>query len=169
MDNEVVTQDKKTLLEEGLYERTIEKDHGRVETRECFIWPEVGWLDNANKWTGLSGIGVIISKREEIGKEQTISRNYFIYSLKDATASELLRIKRSHWAIENNLHWMLDVAFREDDARARLENAAENLNILRKQALQLIKQDASVKGSVKSKRLRCAYDLFYALRVMGVK
>ena len=169
LDSEIITQSKETLREKGFYERTIEKGHGRIETRECYISPEIGWLSGAERWPGLKGVGVVVSKREEIGKEPAISRNYFIHSLKKATAAEILKIKRAHWAIENNLHWMLDVAFREDDARARLENAAENLNILRKQALQLMKQDTSVKGSMRNKRLRCAYDLFYALKVVGVK
>jgi predicted transposase YbfD/YdcC len=168
LDNEVIAQDKKFLRQKGLYERTAEKDHGRIETRECFIWPETGWLYNSEKWAGLSGVGVIISKREELGKEPSVSRSYFIYSLKNTTAAELLRIKRAHWSIENNLHWMLDVTFREDDSRARLENAAENLNILRKQALQLMKQETSIKASMRAKRLRCAWDLFYALKVIGV-
>ena len=64
---------------------------------------------------------------------------------------------------------MLDVAFREDDSRARLENAAENLNILRKQALQLMKQETSFKGSMRGKRLRCSWDISYAIKVIGVK
>lgn len=169
LDNEVIPHDKETLRRKGLYEKTIEKDHGRAETRECYIWPEIDWLNGAEKWVGINGIGVIVSKREELGKESSISRNYFIYSSKKTIAADLLRIKRSHWAIENNLHWMLDVTFREDDARARLENAPENLNILRKQALQFMKQETSVKGSMRNKRLRCAYDLFYALKVVGVK
>ncbi len=109
------------------------------------------------------------TKREELGKEPTFSRNYFIYSMEDATVADLLRTKRAHWSIENNLHWTLDVTFKEDDSRARTDNAAENLNILRKQALQLMKQETSIKGSMRSKRLRCAWDLFYALKVIGVK
>ena len=80
----------------------------------------------------------------------------------------MLRIKRSHWAIENNLHWTLDVLFREDDSRARLENSAENLDILRKQALQLMKRDDSFHASLRSKRLRCAWDISYALKIIGV-
>jgi predicted transposase YbfD/YdcC len=168
LDNEVIVQDKEVLRAKGQYERTIEKDHGRIETRECFISSEISWYHGADKWAGLSGVGVIISKREELGKEPTFSRNYFIYSLEDAAAADLLRIKRAHWSIENNLHWMLDVTFKEDDSRARAENAAENLNILRKQALQLMKKESSIKGSMRSKRLRCAWDLFYALKVIGV-
>ncbi len=118
-----------------LYEITLDKDHGRIETRECYIWNDAGWLSNVTKWPSIHGIGAILSKRQETGKEPTFSREYVIFSLKDAKASDILRLKRSHWAIENNLHWSLDVTFREDEARARLGNAAENLNILRKQAL----------------------------------
>ena len=167
LDSEVITQNKDTLREKGHYEKTIEKGHGRIETRECFICPQIDWLDGAEKWAGLSGIGVIISKREELGKEPTITKNYFIYSLKTTTAADLLRIKRAHWAIENNLHWMLDVTFREDSSRARLDHAAENLNILRKEALQLMNNDPS-KGSMRGKRLRCPWDIAYAFKLIGV-
>ena len=168
LDNETVIQDKKKLTEDGLYERTIEKGHGRIETRECFLCPDIDWLDGREKWVGLKGIGVIISKREEIGKEPSVVRHYFLYSMENAKAAEVLRIKRSHWAIENSLHWMLDVTFREDDCRARTLNAAENLNILRKQSLQLMKNETSSKLSMRQKRLRCAYDFTYALKVLGV-
>ena len=168
MDNEVATQSKNALRANHFYEKTLEKGHGRIETRECFICPDVDWLDCKENWAGLNGIGLILSKREELGKVPTMCRNYFIYSMKGATAADLLRIKREHWAIENDLHWMLDVTFREDDARARLEFAAENLNILRKQALQLLNLETSTKGSMRAKRLRCSYDLSYAFKVLGV-
>lgn len=117
---------------------------------------------------GLNGAGVIISKRE-IGEDVSIQRHYFIYSDKELTAEKALEIKRSHWRIENDLHWILDVAFREDESRARAKNAALNLNILRKGALQLMKKDTTIKGSMKSKRLRCAWDIFLALRILGIE
>jgi hypothetical protein len=168
LDSEVLLRDKGFLRQKGLYERTLEKDHGRIEIRECFLCPDIDWLPNADKWAGLSGIGVILSQRQELGKEPSFSRHYFLYSLRDTCAAEILRLKRSHWAIENSLHWLLDVAFREDDSRARRLNAAENLNILRKHALQLMKNESSVTGSMRSKRLRCAWDPFYAFKVIGV-
>jgi predicted transposase YbfD/YdcC len=168
LDNETVNQSKKQLIEGGLYEKTMEKGHGRIETRECFLCPEIDWLDGRKNWAGLKGIGVIISKREEIGKEPSFVRHYFLYSIENAKAAEILRIKRSHWAIENSLHWMLDVTFREDDCRARTLNAAENLNVLRKQALQFMKSETSSKLSMRQKRLRCAYDFSYALKVLGI-
>jgi predicted transposase YbfD/YdcC len=169
LDCEVVTKDKKDLNLRNLYAKTVEKAHGRIESRECFICSDIERLRGAENWAELNGIGVIISKREEIGKERTENREYFIYSLKNAAATDILRIKRSHWSIENNLHPALDVTFREDDCRARLENAAENLNILRKQALQLMKGETSKKISMRQKRLLCSYDLFYAFKVIGVK
>jgi predicted transposase YbfD/YdcC len=169
METEVMTQNKDTLRENGQYQRTIEKGHGRIETRECFVSHDIGWLDSATNWAGLSGFGVIVSKRDMPGKEPETNSRFYIFSNEQTTASDLLRIVRSHWAIENNLHWSLDVIFDEDDSRARLENAQENLNILRKHVLHLLKSDSSTKGSIQSKRLRCAWDLFYALTVIGVQ
>ena len=169
LDKEVCTKSKAKLRESGLYERTIEKGHGRIETRECYICPDVDWLDNREHWQGLNGIGVIVSKREKLGKEPSTVRHYFIYSMEKTCAAEVLRIKRSHWAIENNLHWMLDMTFREDDCRARTQHAAENLNILRKQALQLMKQETSSNRSMRAKRLKCAYDFNYTLKVIGLE
>jgi len=169
LETEVMTQDKGALRQTGQYERTVEKGHGRIETRECFISHDISWLDSAPLWSGLSGFGVIVSKREVIGKEAELSLRFFIFSEDQTTASDLLRCVRSHWAIENNLHWTLDVILKEDNSRVRLEYAQENLNILRKQVLQLMKSETSVKGSLESKRLRCSWDIFYALRVIGVK
>jgi predicted transposase YbfD/YdcC len=169
LKKEIMTQDKKVLKTNGQYFRTTEKGHGRIETRECFSCSDVSWLESAPEWAGLSGFGVIVSKRGIIGKDPEISSRYFIFSNEQTNASDLLRTVRSHWAIENNLHWSLDVTFKEDDSRARLENAQENLNILRKQAMHLLKKDSSVKASLENKRLLCAWDIFYALKVAGVK
>lgn len=169
LQEEVMNQPKKDLAEKDMYFRTAEKGHGRIETRQCYICSDISWLEGKQDWAGLSGIGVVVSKREEIGQEATIAEHYFLYSDASASAETLLKQKRGHWAIENQLHWMLDVIYREDDSRARLENAAENLNILRKLSLQLMKQDTSSKESMRTKRLRCAYDLFYAFKVLAVK
>lgn len=169
LDTEVMAQDKEILNENGQYQKTVEKGHGRIEIRECFVSHDISWLKNTPAWAGLSGFGVIVSTREIMGKEPETNNRYFIFSNKQTTASDLLRIVRSHWAIENNLHWSLDVTFKEDDSRARLKNAQENLNILRKQALQLLKNDVSTKSSLEAKRLLCSWNLFYALRVIGVK
>ena len=161
--------DKAEMQKAGLYALTEEKGHGRIESRECYISTNLALLSTAPDWKGLVGFGMIVSRREVPGKIPTINREYFIYSVKHTTASEMLHIKRSHWAIENNLHWTLDVVFREDESRARLNRAPENLNILRKQALQLLKEDNSFKASAKQKRFRCSLNFLFALDVIGVR
>ncbi|MDK2991784.1 MAG: hypothetical protein PWP48_1017, partial [Clostridiales bacterium] len=153
-ENEVLTQKKKDLKQAGQYAKKVEKGHGRIETRECYISNDVEWLEEKDKWAGLGGIGLIKSKRELSDGTVTIQDHYFLYSLKDTTAGEIMEIKRSHWSIENNLHWVLDMTFREDESRMRIKHSAENINILRKLALELIKHETSVKGSIKSKRQR---------------
>lgn len=80
-----------------------------------------------------------------------------------------MEIKRSHWSIENNLHWVLDMTLREDESRMRIKHSAENINILRKLALELIKHETSVKGSIKSKHQRCAWDTLYAFKMLGLQ
>jgi len=168
MEHEIFPMDKDELRKNGQYERTIEKGHGRIETRECFISRDIHWLSTGTNWDGLAGFGTIVSKREVFGKNPTFSSRSFIFSLKSTDAAELLRIVRSHWAIENNLHWSLDVTFKEDDSRATIDNSPENLNILRKEALRLMGQETSFKASMRMKRLRCAWDLDYAFKVIDV-
>lgn len=168
VEYDVMSVDKEELKANGHYAQTQEKGHGRIETRECFISTDKSGLTKPEIWEGLTGFGAICSKREVAGKAPTFNTEYFIFSLKETNAAELLKIKRSHWCIENGLHWMLDVVFREDDSRARTENAAENLNIFRKQALQLLKDEHSFKGSMTSKRYLCSLDLNYALKAVGI-
>ena len=131
--------------------------HGRYESRTCYICEDIGWLEGREKWSGLSGIGVIFCKTEQAGNvsKQT---HYFIYSRRDMMASQLLEVKRSHWGIENQLHWILDMQLREDESRARADNSAENLNVIRHWAYNLLKSDASVRGSLSDKQFKCLLD-----------
>jgi predicted transposase YbfD/YdcC len=168
MENEVFTRKKSTLKAGGQYARTCENDHGRIETRECFVIPDLSWLDGRERWAGLRGAGLVRSIRKSADCHASVSDRYVIFSRKDMNAAELLKIKRGHWAIENQPHWQLDMLFHEDNSSARVENAAEILNMLRKLALQLMKQDKSLKASVRAKRLRCGYDFFYALHLLGL-
>ena len=108
------------------YAKTYCKGHGRIETRECFCSEDIDWLHDREKWAGLNGIGVIRSRVEQ-GEAVTETLHYFIYSCTGKSARELLEAKRSHWTIENGLHWVLDMQFREDESRARKDNSAENL------------------------------------------
>ncbi len=136
---------------------TYSQGHGRYERRTCYICEDIGWLEGREKWSNLNGIGVIFSKMEQNGRisEQA---HYFIYSRKGMTAEEILAAKRSHWSIENQLHWVLDMQFREDESRARADNSAENLNVLRHWAYNLLKADTSLRGSFSDKQFKCLLD-----------
>jgi len=150
------------------YAKTTEKSHGRYETRECWSSMDIDWLYHKDKWAGLSGIGMIRSKRQQVGSDDMEnSVKYFIFS-KEMSAMELLAANRAHWGIENSLHWVLDMDFREDESRMRLGNSAANMNVLRHLALNLIKTETSTKLSVNMKRKRCMLSLEYLLKVIGV-
>lgn len=168
LDSEIKEKGKTAMKESGHYAISRTKDHGRIETRECFISPETDWFEWKKDWAGLKGSGVIKSRRQEGDKPETVEFHYFIYSMTSPTAADLLRIKREHWAIENKLHWMLDMAFSEDDCRARAKNAAEVFNILRKLALQTLKTQSPYKGGMKSKRKLCGLGVSSAIRVLGI-
>ncbi len=150
--------------------RTVDCDHGRIETRTCAIVTEFTELKLAHKWKNLKTIIRIQSKREFKNSNKTTetSTRYYISSL-DATAADFQKAIRSHWSIENKLHWTLDVAFGEDASRKRKGNAAQNYSILLKIALNLIKNEKSAKQSVKTKRLRAAWDNDFLLKILDVK
>ena len=155
----------KDIQKTSFYHKTVDKDHGRIETRECYISEDIGWLSSRDKWENLNGIGVIISKTEQSGVV-SFQSNYFIYSCKGLSAEQIMRSKREHWAIENSLHWVLDMQFREDESRARRDNSAENLNVLRHMAYNILKADSSVKGSFSDKQFRCILDDSYLERIL---
>ena len=147
--------------------RTVDKDHGRLETRTCYVISEPEILRNLrnSEWQGLHSVIKIHSKRQ-IGQDVSEQDRYFISSL-EKDARFLLNVIRCHWSIENSLHWVLDIAFREDESRIRKEYGAENFAILRHIALNLIKQDKSIKASVKGKRLKAGWDNDYLLTILS--
>jgi len=150
------------------YAKTTEKSHGRYETRECWASMDIEWLYNKGNWAGICGIGMIRSKRQQVGSDNVEnSVRYLIYS-KEMTAMELLAANRAHWKIENSLHWVLDMDFREDESRMRLGNCATNMSVFRHLALNLIKTETSTKLSVNMRRKRCMLSLDYLLKVIGV-
>ena len=168
MRSELEEKTKKELKEQGLYAVTRTKDHGRIEIRECYISEELDWFDWRADWCGLQGCAMIRSHRREGEKPETVQEHYFLYSMKDASAENVLRIKREHWAIENNLHWMLDMTLNEDACRARVDNAAEVLNLLRKLVLQVLKGETAYKCGAKAKRKLCGLGIDTAFRVFGL-
>jgi predicted transposase YbfD/YdcC len=149
--------------------RTVEKDHGRLEVRVCetIADPEViAWLDPEGRWPGLRTLARVTATRRVGERDPTTSVRYYLTSL-PSTAKPIAEAVRSHWGIENGLHWVLDMAFREDESRARTGHSAQNLAVLRKLALTLIQQDRSRKVGVKASRLRAGWDTGYLLLLLG--
>lgn len=149
------------------YCQTIEKDHGRIEGRRCWITEDTEWFTEKAEWSGLRSFIMVEAEREVLGQAATVERRYFISSL-PADARQALRAVRSHWQVENSLHWVLDVAFREDACRTRTGHAPENLATLRHMAVNLLKQERSCKLGVKSKRLKAGWDESYMLKVLNI-
>ncbi len=135
------------------YHETVEKDHGRIEIRRCWMVEEVAiqWLQRQDQWPGLASIAAVEAQRR-IGKKTTKETRYFISSLR-GSARKLAEAARKHWGIENSLHWVLDVTMNEDQSRIRKDHAPENMALLRRLALNLIKKTkrpkASMRGSIK--------------------
>ena len=134
---------------------TVDADHGRIETRRAEVIGDVGWLAESHRWPGLAAVGKITATREIDGRTTTALR-YYIAS-RPLSAAELNQLARGHWGIENRLHWVLDVVMNEDQARARKDNAPENLALLRRLALNIIKRNAD-KGSNRIKFKRAGWD-----------
>ncbi len=148
------------------YFETLEKDHGRIETRRCWVVEEdaISWLEREDQWPGLKSIAAIEGERKIAGKT-TLETRYFISSL-TGSAKRVALAAREHWAIENSLHHVLDVTFNEDKSRIRKDNAPENLAILRKIALNAVKKEQSHKASVRARVKRAGWDNAYLERIL---
>jgi predicted transposase YbfD/YdcC len=148
------------------YHETVEKDHGRIESRKYWIVDEPSF-EAGDEWGGLKSVGMVRSKRELSDRIETETR-YYICSCEELSAQDFAAAVRGHWGIENSLHWVLDVAFREDECRTRKGHAAENLARLRHIALNLLREEKTVcKLGIKAKRHRCAIDEKYLQDVLG--
>jgi predicted transposase YbfD/YdcC len=142
------------------YYSTVEKDHGRIERREYWTTSDIEWLPNKDNWKGLTTVCMVKSTRELNG-EVTVENRYYISDLPPG-AEEIGNRVRKHWGIENSLHWVLDIAFREDECRKRKDNAAENFAIIRHIVLNVLKNNKSKKRiSIKGKRLKAGWDAGY--------
>ena len=134
--------------------QTVEKDHGRIETRQALWVTDLSWLDKKFRehWPKLAGVGMI-ERRREISGTVSMERAFYIGSRGVTSAEAFANAARSHWGIENRLHWVLDVTFREDDCRVRKDHAPHNFAALRKFALALLRQDTQYpKRSLRSRR-----------------
>jgi predicted transposase YbfD/YdcC len=145
--------------------RTEEINRGRDEMRECHVIARPKGLRDAGLWKGLTAICMVLSHRV-VECLESIELRYYIGSFA-GTADEYLGAIRGHWGIENSLHWVLDVVFREDDSRHHAGNSGENLALLRKLAISLLKQEDTSDASLKTKRLRCGWDDDYLAQVLA--
>jgi predicted transposase YbfD/YdcC len=142
---------------------TVEKDHGRLETRRYYQSADLAWFA---EWEGLQSVGLVEAVRE-VGGQRSVERRYYLSSL-PLDVQTFARAVRGHWGVENKLHWVLDVCFREDQSRARAGFAAENLATLRRLALNLLKQEKTKKRGIKAKQLNASWNHAYLLRLLGI-
>lgn len=162
---------------EGVTTRThtsaTEKDHGRIETRHYRIvdLPEgIAWEDERRDWPGLKSIGIATSTRQ-VGDKVSSETRLFVTSISAkhaGSARRLARGIRSHWGIENSVHWVLDVLMNEDDCRVRKDNAPENLAVMRHIVLNLLRQERSTKRSMTGKRLLATWEISYLELLLGI-
>ena len=149
------------------FTETVEKDHGRLETRRCFAFTQLDCLARPEQWPDLQSFAVIESERGINGKTSH-ERRFYISSL-PADAKRLARSVRAHWAIENRLHWCMDVAFADDQMRARSGHAAHNLAVLKHITLNLIRLDPiKRKGGIKARRFIAATSDRYRAELLGL-
>ena len=149
------------------YATTLKKGHGRIERRECWAISDPGcleYLSTGRDWPGLRSVVKVVGHREtETGT--TVQSKYNISSLA-GSAEQLLGAARTHWSIENSLHWSLEVTFREDQSRMRLDHSAQNMATPRQISHNLLQQETSLKVGIQGKRLQAGWREDYLLKVL---
>ncbi len=151
------------------HHRTVDGGHGRVEIREAWAITDpahLAYLDPDGAWPHLHAIGMVRAERR-VGGQTSVETRYYLASVGGPTPARTLnRAVRSHWDIENGLHWVLDIAFREDECRVRVGHAAHNLAVLRHIALTLLRRERTTRVGIKAKRLKAGWDHRYLLKIL---
>lgn len=142
-----------------------EKSRNRTEKREVWATSKLEWLPQQREWSDLTSIACVRSTRLVKGKE-TIELRYYISNL-ESDAEKLGTAIRSHWSVENKLHWQLDVAYREDGCKVRKDNEAENFSIIRRATLHLLKADTKTKAGIKNKRSKAGWNKKYMMDILA--
>ena len=167
-DADAATGSPTLLLADLAPHDTTDKNHGRVERRRCRVIGDpdyLAFIDPDHRWANLNSVICITSTRQ-VGDTTTTEDRHYLSSL-PPDAAKLAHIIRSHWGIENRLHWVLDVAFHEDASRIRVGHAPQNLAVIRHLALNLLRQDTSSRASISAKRFRAALDDTYLCSLLA--
>jgi predicted transposase YbfD/YdcC len=145
----------------------LDKGHGRVENRSIRLCRDLNWLTTAERWSGLAFVAEITRECTVLATGKTsVEKSYYIGSDKEATAEKTSTLIRAHWGVESKLHWVLDIAFRDDDARHRAHNTAKNLATLRHFALNIVRQDPQRKLGVANSPKRAGWDRSYLIKLL---
>jgi predicted transposase YbfD/YdcC len=149
---------------ESNYYETLDHGHGRRETRRYWTLGQLDGIDQKDQWKNLNVVGMVQSIREQDGQTSSEYR-YYIASIGN-DAQRFAKAVRAHWGVENDLHWSLDISFREDECRIRQRQAAENFTVLRHIALARLKNETTLKRGIKTKRLKAAWDENYRAKLL---
>lgn len=151
------------------YDEQVDGGHGRIETRRVWRTAGLDGVGACERWPGLSSL-VLVESIRQLGAEERVERRYYISSLPGTTntdAKRLNRVIRTHGEIENRVHWVLDVAMGEDANRARQGESAQHLALMRKLALNLLRQEKSVPLGIAAKQKRAGWDHDYLLKILS--
>lgn len=146
---------------------SIEKDHGRLETRRVVVSTELDWLEARPEWAGLKAVAMVESTREPAGKARlhsSVQRRYYLCSIREP--ARIAQAIREHWRIENQQHWVLDVQFGEDAHRARKDHSAANLAVIRRAALNLLRDNDSSNVSMRRRKMRAGSSHAYRQQIL---
>lgn len=160
------TADEAPRPKVSLYEET-DKGHGRIEQRTLEVCRDLTWMTTADRWRGMTFVARVTRQRTQVASGETsMETSYYIGSANNVSPAHVAKQIRRHWAIENERHWVLDMAFREDEARHRADNLAQNMTTLRHAALNILSRDPKRKLGIANSRKRAGWDHAYLLSLI---